>query len=204
MSSSRVAYKHSTVFTAHGMAGASVMNRLSVRLSIVGAVLTLGASAIALSVLSNREAEMPDGGPGAQQVAQADPAKSPTPIRADEDAENKPVRSLQPPPASAFTRSQSLQTVSHEDVSREDVSHEDTADAGAQAVPTADPIPMLGANGAQRSAYSAYAPTSSVAAGNDDDSAHENAEPADAVRGEPRGRVRGGRSANAHSRFSGS
>ncbi len=115
-----------------------------------------------------------------QQVAQADPAKSPTPIRADEDAENKPVRSLQPPPASAFTRSQSLQTVSHEDVSHEDVSREDTADAGAQAVPTADPIPMLGANGAQRSAYSAYAPTSSVAAGNNDDSAHENAEPAEA------------------------
>jgi uncharacterized repeat protein (TIGR01451 family) len=172
MSSSREAYKHSTVFTAHGMAGASVMNRLSVRLSIVGAVLTLGASAIAHSVLSNREAPSPDGDPGTQQVAQADPAQSPTPIRADENADNEPVRSLQPPPASAFTRSPSLRTVSHEDPA-------DTADEGAQAVPTADPISTLGANDAQPSAYSAYAPTSSVTAGNSNDSAHENVEPAD-------------------------
>ena len=123
------------------------MNRLSVRLSIVGAVVTLGAAAAALQVLSPGDVDQPAGDAGQQQVGQVDPASSPTPIRTDDVADSDPVGTLEPPPASAFTRPRPLRTVSHEDA---------TGGSGS-AFPTADPIPTLGDNNASSPAYSAYA-----------------------------------------------
>jgi uncharacterized repeat protein (TIGR01451 family) len=93
----------------------SGMKRLSVRLSVVGAVLAIGAAVIAHSVLTRRAApaplaEAPDGA-GEGQLA----AEPPAPIRADDTFESSPASALQPPPASAFTRSNGLRTVSHDD-----------------------------------------------------------------------------------------
>ena len=80
------------------------MNRLTVRLSIVGAVLTLGGATIAHSMLSQGDAPSTERTAGIQQVAQAPPAEPPSPIPA-EDSE-KPasdLAQLPPPSASAFT-----------------------------------------------------------------------------------------------------
>ncbi len=68
------------------------MNRLTVRLSIVGAVLTLGGATIAHSMLSQGDAPSTESDAGIQQVAQAPPAEPPTPIRAEESEEPAAAR----------------------------------------------------------------------------------------------------------------
>ena len=126
------------------------MNRLTVRLSIVGAVLTLGGATIAHSMLSQGDAPSTESDAGIQQVAQAPPAEPPTPIRAEESEEPAVPGDLPPPSASAFTRPKSLRTVSHENTA-------DPANEDAEPTPTADPIPTMSDGDAARSAYSAYA-----------------------------------------------
>ena len=126
------------------------MNRLTVRLSIVGAVLTLGGATIAHSMLSQGDAPSPESDAGIQQVAQATPADPPTPIRA-EDSEKPAVPGVLPPPsASAFTQPKSLRTVSHENTA-------DPANEDAEPTPTANPIPTLSDSDSAHSAYSEYA-----------------------------------------------
>ncbi len=126
------------------------MKRLTVRLSIVGAVLTLGGATIAHSMLSQGDAPSPESDAGIQQVAQATPADPPTPIRA-EDSEKPAVPGVLPPPsASAFTQPKSLRTVSHENTA-------DPANEDAEPTPTANPIPTLSDSDSAHSAYSEYA-----------------------------------------------
>lgn len=128
------------------------MNRLTVRLSIVGAVLTLGAAAVALRMFSGDAPQAAEDTVDLQQVAQVNPAEPATPIRTDEIGGQEPTQSLQAPPSSAFSRYRPMRTVSHENPTDED----------AQTVPTADPIPTLSGDGAQDPAYSAYGSPSST------------------------------------------
>ena len=93
----------------------SGMKRLIVRLSVVGFVLAIGAAVIAHSVLTRRAAPAPPAAaPDAASEGQL-VTEPPVPIRGDDTATPSPVATLQPPPASAFTRSNGLRTVSHDD-----------------------------------------------------------------------------------------
>lgn len=150
------------------------MNRLSVRLSIAGAVVTLGAAAAALQMLSPGDVDQPAGDAGQQQVGQVDPASSPTPIRTEDVADSAPVGTLEPPPASAFTRPLPLRTVSHEDAT----------DGSSSAFPTADPIPTLADNNESSPATSAYA---LPARESDGDSAGNNLDQPGDLSGAPAG-----------------
>ena len=136
------------------------MKRLTVRLSIVGAVLVLGGAAIAHSVLSRGKAAAPEGDSGPPTVAIAALAEPPAPIPAEDRATPASSDSLQPPPTSAFSHSKSLRTVSHQDTADPADGRRMLGDDGAESAPTADPIPTLGANDPPRSAYSEYSPAS--------------------------------------------
>jgi len=146
------------------------MNRLSVRLSIVGAVLTLGAAAIAQQLLSNRDSQAPEADGSAKQVAEAIAPAPAVPIRTDEVHDDPPVRSLAPPPASAFNGLRSLRTVSHEDPG-DDLSTD---------TPPADPVATLGADippDVARSAYEPAEPLTSDDAGGPDSESGQPGEP---------------------------
>ena len=132
------------------------MNRLTVRLSIVGAVLALSGAAIAHRVLSRGDATTLPGDTGSPNLAAAPTTEPPAPIRAeDETPEASPQPgSLPPPPASAFATSEPLRTVSHENEAAG--GSEDVAPAV-----TADPIPMPGGSESLQPAYSEYDPSSS-------------------------------------------
>lgn len=148
------------------------MNRLSVRLSIVGAVLTLGAAAIAQQLLSNSDSQVPEADGSAKQVAEAIAPAPAVPIRTDEVHDDPPVRSLAPPPASAFNGLRSLRTVSHEDAS-DDLSTD---------TPPADPVATLGADIPPDVARSAYEPVEPLASDDSDGPDSDSGQP-----GEPAG-----------------
>ncbi|MHB0959266.1 MAG: hypothetical protein ACYC0X_23660 [Pirellulaceae bacterium] len=134
------------------------MKRLTVRLSIVGAVLALGGAAIAHRVLSKGDAVAPSAA-GVQQIAKAPPSQPPEPIRAEDAAVPASRDALQAPPASAFAQAEPFRTVSHED----SASHYGSAapvDENIEPAPTADPIPAQIDSSTASSAYSEYAPAS--------------------------------------------
>ncbi len=118
------------------------MKRLSVRLSIVGAVVALGGAAIAYSLLSKPEAESPAQGTPDPAVAENAETQPPAPIRSDEDTPPEPQSAgrLQPPPSSLFDRSGAHQTVSHESPAAEASEGEPSQEDSADALPPADPV----------------------------------------------------------------
>lgn len=91
------------------------MKRLSLRLSMVTAVLVLSGAAITHSVLTKR-ASAPAGDPVAEQadLADGDAKPVPMPIQAADADSSTPAVALQPPPASAFSRATPFKKVSHE------------------------------------------------------------------------------------------
>ncbi len=116
------------------------MKRLSVRLSIVAAVLALGSSAIAYKVLS-KPGDAPSQN-GEQEIAaeKTSPPATTSPIRTEGEQPPESSRTLQPPPRSVFEPGNSLRTVSHESVppGEEQDDTENTANS-AEMIPTADP-----------------------------------------------------------------
>ena len=120
------------------------MKRLSVRLSIVGAVLALGGAAIAYSLLAKSgDAPAEEKGPVAENLGEQAP-QPPAPIRGDGGAEPAETKALKPPPATAFERNNdqhsTLRTVSHESAPASD-DEPDAASAGnsADMIPSAEP-----------------------------------------------------------------
>lgn len=96
------------------LVGTSAMKRLSVRLSIVGAVLALGGATITHQLLSRGGPEPPvDDSVVAQEVANAEQTGAPTPIRGDDGPPaDKPVS---PPTSTAFRTDSTLRPVTRKD-----------------------------------------------------------------------------------------
>ena len=92
------------------LVGTSAMKRVSVRLSVFGAVLALGGATITHQLLSRGGAEPPaDETAAAQQVADVGPTGAPTPIRGD--ASPPADTTLQPPTSTAFQTDATLRSM---------------------------------------------------------------------------------------------